>query len=334
MHVNNEIGTIQPIEEIGKYLKSLDEKIYLHVDAVQSYAKIKFRPSRYNIDFMSVSGHKLHGPKGIGFMYVKENNRIKPLLTGGGQEIGIRSGTENVPGIYGIGEAVKVINELKPLVKDATCDVVVCPTFVCLDAVLKAVEGSNIKVAAQNMHFEEKGAFTGEVAPGMLEAMGVSYVVLGHSERREYFNETDEALNKKVKAAFAHNLTPILCCGETLEQRENGTTNEVVGAQIKADLEGLSPELAEKVVIAYEPIWAIGTGKTATDEQANETIMAVRSVVAEMFGQEVANKVRIQYGGSVKPGTIKAQMAQSDIDGALVGGASLVATDFAQIVNY
>ena len=231
-------------------------------------------------------------------------------------------------------EAVKVINELKPLVKDATCDVVVCPTFVCLDAVLKAVEGSNIKVAAQNMHFEEKGAFTGEVAPGMLEAMGVSYVVLGHSERREYFNETDEALNKKVKAAFAHNLTPILCCGETLEQRENGTTNEVVGAQIKADLEGLSPELAEKVVIAYEPIWAIGTGKTATDEQANETIMAVRSVVAEMFGQEVANKVRIQYGGSVKPGTIKAQMAQSDIDGALVGGASLVATDFAQIVNY
>ena len=231
-------------------------------------------------------------------------------------------------------EAVKVINELKPLVKDATCDVVVCPTFVCLDAVLKAVEGSNIKVAAQNMHFEEKGAFTGEVAPGMLEAMGVSYVVLGHSERREYFNETDEALNKKVKAAFAHNLTPILCCGETLEQRENGTTNEVVGAQIKTDLEGLSPELAEKVVIAYEPIWAIGTGKTATDEQANETIMAVRSVVAEMFGQEVANKVRIQYGGSVKPGTIKAQMAQSDIDGALVGGASLVATDFAQIVNY
>ena len=230
-------------------------------------------------------------------------------------------------------EAVKVINELKPLVKDATCDVVVCPTFVCLDAVLKAVEGSNIKVAAQNMHFEEKGAFTGEVAPGMLEAMGVSYVVLGHSERREYFNETDEALNKKVKAAFAHNLTPILCCGETLEQRENGTTNEVVGAQIKADLEGLSPELAEKVVIAYEPIWAIGTGKTATDEQANETIKAIRNILAEMFGKEVADKIRIQYGGSVKPGTIKAQMAQSDIDGALVGGASLVATDFAQIVN-
>ncbi|MBS5982728.1 triose-phosphate isomerase [Clostridium butyricum] len=233
-----------------------------------------------------------------------------------------------------VDEAVKMIEELKALVKDATCDVVVCPTFVCLDAVKKAVAGSNIKVAAQNMHFEESGAFTGEVAPGMLEAMGIDYVVLGHSERREYFNETDEALNKKVKAAFAHNITPILCCGETLEQRENGTTNAVVGAQIKADLDGLSKDLAEKVVIAYEPIWAIGTGKTATDEQANETIKAIRGIVAEMFGSEVADKVRIQYGGSVKPGTIKAQMEQSDIDGALVGGASLAAADFAAIVNY
>lgn len=231
-------------------------------------------------------------------------------------------------------EAVEMINELKGLVKDAKCDVVVCPTFVCLDAALKAAKGSNVKVAAQNMHFENNGAFTGEVSPVMLEAMGIKYVVLGHSERREYFNETDEALNKKVKAAFAHNMTPILCCGETLEQRENGTTNAVVGAQIKADLDGLSKELAEKVVIAYEPIWAIGTGKTATDEQANETIMAVRSVVAEMFGKEVADKVRIQYGGSVKPGTIKAQMAMSDIDGALVGGASLNASDFSQIVNF
>ena len=233
-----------------------------------------------------------------------------------------------------VDEAVKMIEELKALVKDATCDVVVCPTFVCLDAVKKAVAGSNIKVAAQNMHFEESGAFTGEVAPGMLEAMGIDYVVLGHSERREYFNETDEALNKNVKAAFAHNITPILCCGETLEQRENGTTNAVVGAQIKVDLEGLSKDLAEKVVIAYEPIWAIGTGKTATDEQANETIKAIRGIVAEMFGSEVADKVRIQYGGSVKPGTIKAQMEQSDIDGALVGGASLAAADFAAIVNY
>ena len=231
-------------------------------------------------------------------------------------------------------EAVEMINELKPLVKDAKCDVVICPTFVCLCAALEAAKGSNVKIAAQNMHFENSGAFTGEVSPVMLEAMGIEYVILGHSERREYFNETDEALNKKVKAAFAHNITPILCCGETLEQRENGTTNQVVGAQIKADLEGLSKELVEKVVIAYEPIWAIGTGKTATDEQANETIMAIRGVVAEMFGKEVADKVRIQYGGSVKPNTIKNQMAMSDIDGALVGGASLKASDFSQIVNF
>ena len=235
---------------------------------------------------------------------------------------------------YTVDETVKVINELKPLVKDAKVDVVLCVPFTSLDAALKAVKGSNIKIGAQNMHFEEKDAFTGEIAPGMLEAMGVDYVVLGHSERRQYFNETDEALNKKVKAAFAHNLLPILCCGETLEERENGTTNAVVGAQIKADLEGLSKELAEKVVIAYEPIWAIGTGKTATDEQANETIKAIRDIVAEMFGSEVAEKVRIQYGGSVKPNTIKAQMAMSDIDGALVGGASLVANDFSAIVNY
>lgn len=231
-------------------------------------------------------------------------------------------------------EAVEMINELKPLVKDAKCDVVICPTFVCLSAALETAKGSNVKIAAQNMHFENSGAFTGEVSPVMLEAMGIEYVILGHSERREYFNETDEALNKKVKAAFAHNITPILCCGETLEQRENGTTNQVVGAQIKADLEGLSKELVEKVVIAYEPIWAIGTGKTATDEQANETIMAIRGVVAEMFGKEVADKVRIQYGGSVKPNTIKNQMAMSDIDGALVGGASLKASDFSQIVNF
>ena len=231
-------------------------------------------------------------------------------------------------------EAIEFIDKFAPLVKDTENEVILCVPYTDLFYALLTAQNTNIKIGAQNMHFEEKGAFTGEIAPGMLEAMGVSYVVLGHSERREYFNETDEALNKKVKAAFAHNLTPILCCGETLEERENGTTNEVVGAQIKADLEGLAPELAEKVVVAYEPIWAIGTGKTATDEQANETIMAIRNILAEMFGKEVADKIRIQYGGSVKPGTIKAQMAMSDIDGALVGGASLVAADFAQIVNY
>lgn len=233
-----------------------------------------------------------------------------------------------------VSEAVKLVEELKPLVKDAKCDVVVCPTFVCLDAVKKAVEGTNIKVGAQNMHFEENGAFTGEISPKMLEEMGVDYVVLGHSERRTYFNETDEAINKKVKAAFAHNITPIVCCGETLEQREAEVTNDFIACQIKVDIAGLTKEEAEKVVIAYEPIWAIGTGKTATKEQANETIAAIRKVVAGMYGQEVADKVRIQYGGSVKPNTIKDQMAMSDIDGALVGGASLVASDFAAIVNY
>ncbi len=233
-----------------------------------------------------------------------------------------------------VDEAVKLIEELKPLVKDAKCDVVVAPTFVCLDAVLKAVAGSNIKVAAQNMHFEESGAFTGEVAPAMLEKMGVDYVILGHSERREYFNETDEALNKKVKKAFEHNLIPILCCGETLEQREAGVTDDFIACQIKVDMAGLTKEQAEKVVIAYEPIWAIGTGKTATKEQANETISAIRKVVEGMYGKEVADKVRIQYGGSVKPNTIKDQMAMSDIDGALVGGASLKADDFSAIVNY
>ena len=233
-----------------------------------------------------------------------------------------------------IAEALEFVNEVKDRVNNDKVEAVICAPFTLLKDLKQATKGTNIKIGAQNMHFEESGAFTGEVAPGMLEAMGIDYVVLGHSERREYFNETDEALNKKVKAAFAHNITPILCCGETLEQRENGTTNAVVGAQIKADLEGLSKDLAEKVVIAYEPIWAIGTGKTATDEQANETIKAIRGIVAEMFGSEVADKVRIQYGGSVKPGTIKAQMEQSDIDGALVGGASLAAADFAAIVNY
>lgn len=232
-------------------------------------------------------------------------------------------------------EAVALIEELKPLVKDAKdVEVVVCPTFVCLDAVLKATKGTNIKVGAQNMYFEESGAFTGEVAPNMLQELGVDYVVIGHSERRQYFAETDETVNLKVKAAFAHNLLPIVCCGETLEEREANVTNEVIGKQIKLDLAGLTKEQAEKVVIAYEPIWAIGTGKTATDDQANETIGAIRKTVEEVYGKEIAEKVRIQYGGSVKPGTIKAQMAKPEIDGALVGGASLKAADFSAIVNF
>ncbi|OPJ57576.1 triose-phosphate isomerase [Clostridium oryzae] len=230
-------------------------------------------------------------------------------------------------------EAVKAVEALKPLVKDAKCDVVICPTFVCLDAVLKAAAGSNIKVGAQNVYFEEKGAFTGEVAPGMLEAMKVDYVIIGHSERRQYFNETDESVNKKIKAAFAHNLIPILCVGESLEEREANVTEEVIGKQIKLDLAGLTKEQVEKVVVAYEPIWAIGTGKTATADQANETIAFIRKCIANLYGA-AADNTRIQYGGSVKPGTIKEQMSKSDIDGALVGGASLVPADFAAIVNF
>ncbi|MHB9922538.1 triose-phosphate isomerase [Clostridium botulinum] len=231
-------------------------------------------------------------------------------------------------------EAVELVKELKPLVKDAKCDVVVCPTYVCLPAVLEEIKGSNIKVGAQNMHFEESGAYTGEISPKMLEELGVHYVIIGHSERRQYFNETDETVNKKVKKAFEHNLIPIVCCGESLEEREGNITEKVLEGQIKVGLKELSKEQVEKLVIAYEPIWAIGTGKTATDEQANETIGYIRTVVKAMYGESVADKVRIQYGGSVKPGTIKAQMAKEEIDGALVGGASLKAEDFAAIVNY
>lgn len=195
-------------------------------------------------------------------------------------------------------------------------------------------QGSELKLAAENSYFENAGAFTGENSPAAIVDLGVEYIIIGHSERREYFHETDEDINKKAKAIFAAGATPILCCGETLETFEAGKTAEWVSGQIEAGLAGLSAEQVSNLVIAYEPIWAIGTGKTATNEQANETIMAIRAVLAEMFGKEVADKIRIQYGGSVKPNTIKDQMAMSDIDGALVGGASLVAADFSQIVNF
>jgi len=233
-----------------------------------------------------------------------------------------------------VAEAVTLIEEIKPLVKDAKCDVVVCPTFLCLDAVIKATKGTNIKVGAQNMFYEESGAFTGEVSPSMLKDMGIDYVIIGHSERRQYFNETDEAVNKKLKAAYSHSIIPILCVGETLSDREGNITEKVLANQVKLDLEGLIKQQVEKLVIAYEPIWAIGTGKTATADQANETIAFIRATVGAMFGSEVAEKVRIQYGGSVKPATIKEQMGKSDIDGGLIGGASLKAQDFAGIVNY
>jgi len=231
-------------------------------------------------------------------------------------------------------EAVNLIEKIKPLVKDAQCEVVVCPTFLCLDAVIKAAKGSNIKVGAQNMHFEESGAFTGEVAPGMLKDIGVEYVIIGHSERRQYFNETDETVNMKLLAAYSHDISPILCVGETLSDREAGVTEKVLDKQLKLDLEGLTEQQVEKLVIAYEPIWAIGTGKTATADEANDTIGFIRKTVSAMFGRSVSEKLRIQYGGSVKPSTISEQMGKSDIDGGLIGGASLKAEDFAGIVNY
>ena len=235
---------------------------------------------------------------------------------------------------YTIDEAVKVANELKGLVKDAKADVVICAPYLQLPALVKELEGTNIKVGAQNMHFEEKGAFTGEISPNMLTSLGVEYVIIGHSERRQYFNETDETVNLKLKAAYKHGLKPILCVGESLENRENGTTKTVIENQINKDFSEISAEDAMNTVIAYEPIWAIGTGKTATSEQANETIADIRNMVLNLYGEKVAEAVRIQYGGSVKPNTIKEQMAMSDIDGALVGGASLVADDFSKIVNF
>lgn len=233
-----------------------------------------------------------------------------------------------------ISQGVKLVEELKPLVKDANSEVVVCPPTICLDAIVKAAKGTNIKVGAQNMHFEESGAFTAETSPSMLEELGVQYIILGHSERRQYFGENDPDLNKKMKKAFEHNLLPILCIGETLEEREAAITEEVLARQIKLDLAGLTKEQIEKMVIAYEPIWAIGTGKTATAEQAEETIAFVRKTVGNMFGTGSAEKMRIQYGGSVKPATIKGQMQKPNIDGGLIGGASLKAADFAAIVNF
>lgn len=231
-------------------------------------------------------------------------------------------------------EAAALVNELKEQVKNATCDVVVCPPFVCLDAAQKAAAGSNIKVGAQNCHFEDNGAYTGEVSPATLAEMGVEYVVLGHSERREYFAETDVTVNLRTKAALKHNLIPIVCVGESLEQREAGVTESLVRFQTQAALSGLSNDQVASLVIAYEPIWAIGTGKTATSADANQVIGYIRDQVAQDFGKATGDAVRIQYGGSMKPNNVVELMAQENVDGGLVGGASLNANDFSAIVNY
>lgn len=213
-------------------------------------------------------------------------------------------------------------------------EAVLCVPFTDLAAAKEAIGSANIKVGAQNMHFEDDGAYTGEVSADMLLELGVEYVILGHSERREYFAETDETVNAKTKKALAKGLIPIVCCGETLEEREAGSTMDKVKGQIVNGLAGLSQEQVAGLVIAYEPIWAIGTGKTATSDQANEVISYIRQVIREGFGDQAADGVRIQYGGSVKPDNVKEIMAQSDIDGALVGGASLVPDGFCALVNF
>lgn len=230
-------------------------------------------------------------------------------------------------------EAVALVNELKPLVANDEVDVVFCVPAIDIIPVVEAVKGSNIQVGAENMYFEEKGAYTGEISPAMLTDAGVKYVVLGHSERREYFAETNETVNKKMLKAFEHGITPIMCCGETLEQREQGVTMDFIRQQVKVGFLGVTADQAKTAVIAYEPIWAIGTGKTATTEQAQEVCKGIRDCLAELYGSEVAEEIRILYGGSVSASNAADLFAQPDIDGGLVGGASLKA-DFGKIVNY
>lgn len=235
---------------------------------------------------------------------------------------------------YTVSEAVDVVKELDTLVKGDDVDVLIFAPYLQLPKLVEVLKDSKIKVGAQNMHYEENGAYTGEIAPKMLLDIGVKDVIIGHSERRQYFNETDETCNLKLKAAYKHGINPIFCVGESLEEREANETTAVINRQVEGGLKDVSEEDMLKTVIAYEPIWAIGTGKTATSEQANDTIMEIRSKVKDLYGEDVAEKVRIQYGGSVKPETIEEQMAMSDIDGALVGGASLKAKDFSKIVNF
>jgi triosephosphate isomerase len=231
-------------------------------------------------------------------------------------------------------EAERLVAELIPLVKDAACEVVVCPPYVDLALVGKLLVGTNIKLGAQNIHWAPKGAFTGEISADMLLAMGVSHAIVGHSERRQYFGETDETVNKRAKAALEANITPIICVGESLEQREGGVTETIVSKQTVAALAGFSAEDVVRSVVAYEPIWAIGTGKTATNEDANTTIKVIRDAIAGVYGQKVADEVRIQYGGSMNAKNATELMAMPEIDGGLIGGASLKSEDFSKVVHF
>lgn len=231
-------------------------------------------------------------------------------------------------------EARALMEELIPLVADAECDVVVCPPFVDLCPVSKAIKGTNIHLGAQNIHWAKSGAFTGEISADMLKKFGVEYAIVGHSERRQYFGETDATVNMRAKAALENGITPIICVGESLEQRERGETDEFVASQVRGALEGISADDARRVVIAYEPIWAIGTGRTATAEMAEETIIVIRKTLRSIFGNDAAETVRIQYGGSMNPQNAALLMAMENIDGGLIGGASLKAEDFSKVVKY
>ncbi len=231
-------------------------------------------------------------------------------------------------------EALAFIETIIPMVKNTENEVILCVPYTDLFYSLLAAQNTNIKIGAQNMHFEENGAYTGEVSAQMLKCIGVEYVIIGHSERRQYFAETDETVNKKIKTALKHELTPIVCVGETLEQRESGKTQEIITNQTRLALEGLNTDDVKKVIIAYEPIWAIGTGKTATSDDANNSIKNIRNEIAKLYGNDIAEEIIIQYGGSVKSSNAKELFNTSDIDGGLVGGASLKPDEFAKIVNF
>ncbi|UYO35206.1 triose-phosphate isomerase [Bacillus zhangzhouensis] len=233
-----------------------------------------------------------------------------------------------------LGEAVSFVEEVKSSIPSPDkVESIVCAPALFLEKLNSLLNGTNLKIGAQNMHFEENGAFTGEISPAALKDLGIGYSVIGHSERREFFAETDETVNKKAHAAFKHGIVPIICVGETLEEREAGKTNELVADQVKKALAGLTKQQVAESVIAYEPIWAIGTGKSSTAKDANDVCAHIRQTVASEFGQEAADSLRIQYGGSVKPANIKEYMAESDIDGALVGGASLEPQSFVQLLE-